>query len=697
MTTVLRYTPNTPCPVCGGNERLPRGHGQRCAGFLSGDYAHCTREERSRGLPLDEKTNPPSYLHWLGGPCRCGEDHDSTAVPSNGRRALGATGREVAPYDYRDEAGALLYQNVRLHPKDFRQRRPDGTWKTAGVRRVPYRLPELLAADPAAVVFVCEGEKDCDRLRSLGLAATSSPEPGQGGRGWKPQTAEALRGRPVVVLVDNDNAGRAGAAKAAAVFQDVGAATVHTLELPGLPPGGDVSDWLDAGHTVEELRQLVEEAEMHSAADPGGSGRMNPGSDADSAGDSAALRDGAPAERITERSGPAWRTAAELAASAPERVPWVIEPYVASTSITELDGLPKVAGKTTLTLHMVTAVLDGRDFLGSPTRRGSVVLLTEERDATLRPALRRAGVLQRSDLHILRRIDVRGLSWERVCHAAAEKCANVSAVLMVVDTLSKWAGLDGDKENDAGHAAKAMEPLQAIAASGMAILVLRHERKSGGDVGQSGRGSNAWTGDADVVLSLRRLEGNSLVTGNARRLEAVGRFDETPDSLVIELTDGGYVAHGDDAAIERRRAELAILSALPEEDHAVTMDELIQRAKVRRTMAQAVMGDLGVEGKVVRVGEGKKGDPHRYHRPDKRQAPSSTATPASPPSTQPEVRANGAQEEVPVDLLGRMEAPPQGGKIPDEQLLTCEHHGQTIHAWRVIGGVRRMSCVQCHP
>ena len=32
-----------------------------------------------------------------------------------------------ATYDYRDEAGRLTYQVVRYPPKDFRQRRPDGS------------------------------------------------------------------------------------------------------------------------------------------------------------------------------------------------------------------------------------------------------------------------------------------------------------------------------------------------------------------------------------------------------------------------------------------------------------------------------------------------------------------------------------------------------------------------------------------
>ena len=114
----------------------------------------------------------------------------------------------VTTYDYLDEAGKLLYQVCRYEPKGFKQRRPDGkggwTWKTKGIRQVLYRLPELLKADPSKAVFIVEGEKDADRLRSIGLVATCNP----GGAGkWRSEYSESLKGRPVVVLPDDDKAG----------------------------------------------------------------------------------------------------------------------------------------------------------------------------------------------------------------------------------------------------------------------------------------------------------------------------------------------------------------------------------------------------------------------------------------------------------------------------------------------------------
>lgn len=163
----------------------------------------------------------------------------------------------VAAYDYRGADGTLLFQAVRFQPKDFRQRKPDGTggwaWKLNGVQRVPYRLPELLAADPAEIVHVVEGEKDVDRLRDLGMVATCNV----GGAGkWRREYSEHLRGRRVVVLADNDDPGREHAQQVAQSLSGV-AESVRVVELPGLPQKGDVSDWLDGGGTADQLRDLI--------------------------------------------------------------------------------------------------------------------------------------------------------------------------------------------------------------------------------------------------------------------------------------------------------------------------------------------------------------------------------------------------------------------------------------------------------
>lgn len=165
-------------------------------------------------------------------------------------------------YDYTNHENKFLYQVVRyVHPlvpgaKEFRQRRHkrggDVNWVgDAGKIKVPYRWPQLIAR-PDEPVFFTEGEKDADRLEALGLVATTLA-----GQKWSITAAKALRGRHVIVLVDNDDSGRDHAIETEKNLQGF-AASIRVVALPGLQRTEDVSDWLDAGHTKEELLQIVQ-------------------------------------------------------------------------------------------------------------------------------------------------------------------------------------------------------------------------------------------------------------------------------------------------------------------------------------------------------------------------------------------------------------------------------------------------------
>jgi len=164
-----------------------------------------------------------------------------------------------ATYDYRDKDGHFLYQVVRLPGKDFPCRRPDGKlgwiWNMKGVRWVPYRLPELIAS-PDKMVFIVEGEKDTDRLHEEGLLATTNPG---GALKWRSEYSRLLKDRDVAIIPDNDEPGRNHAEKVAKSLHGA-AKTVKMVELPGLEEHGDVSDWLDSGHTTKELLAMVENA-----------------------------------------------------------------------------------------------------------------------------------------------------------------------------------------------------------------------------------------------------------------------------------------------------------------------------------------------------------------------------------------------------------------------------------------------------
>jgi putative DNA primase/helicase len=194
--------------------------------------------------------------------------------------------RIVATYDYRDECGKLQYQVVRYEPKEFRQRRPDGNggwiWNVGDTRRVLYRLHELLEAkrqSASPTVFVVEGEKDADRLAREGLISTTCA---QGAGKWKQTDDSALEGCHAVIVPDNDAQGLKHAEQVAAALHGR-AASVRVVALPGLPEKGDVSDWLDVGHTVSELRELVEKTSSWAPEESHESGDAEPAEDREDA------------------------------------------------------------------------------------------------------------------------------------------------------------------------------------------------------------------------------------------------------------------------------------------------------------------------------------------------------------------------------------------------------------------------------
>lgn len=184
----------------------------------------------------------------------------------NGKRRI------VATYSYRDLDGREAFQKIRYEPKDFLQRWPDGQggwlWKRPGnAPHFLYRLPELRAAiAEGRTVFFAEGEKDADRLASLGLVATSNVEgaakPDQRAK-WKAEYAAQLSGAArVILLPDNDEPGRAHMRHVAEQLRSK-VSDIRVLELPGLPEKGDASDWIDAGHTADELERLAAESPAH--------------------------------------------------------------------------------------------------------------------------------------------------------------------------------------------------------------------------------------------------------------------------------------------------------------------------------------------------------------------------------------------------------------------------------------------------
>lgn len=274
-----RWSQERPCPGCGGWDRMPRGQGKRCGGFMGtdGKYFHCSREELAGDL--DQEAGG-TYAHRLEGPCRCGATHRDAPVgdfagrasgssrPINGAQPSNGNGngashsrwREVARWEYEgglvvvraeDDQGNKAYWQ-RHRTADGREEKGLGT-----ATRTLYRAAEVRSAPKEAFVWLVEGEKCADALAANNFVSTTTP---QGASSWSKtgdRAAELLRERHVVIVPDNDKDGQRYAADARATLERV-CASLRVLELPELGDGEDVYDWLKKGGDPEDLVRMAE-------------------------------------------------------------------------------------------------------------------------------------------------------------------------------------------------------------------------------------------------------------------------------------------------------------------------------------------------------------------------------------------------------------------------------------------------------
>jgi hypothetical protein len=320
-----------------------------------------------------------------------------------------------------------------------------------------------------------------------------------------------------------------------------------------------------------------------------------------------------------------FRSAKQIAKEVPAVTPWTAKPWFAEQTITEVSGQIKRSGKTTFLAACARKVVTGEKFLGQPTKRTNVLYLTEQGPTSFRRVIKGARLEDQEDFRALYLQDVLHLTWPDIVRLATDYAREIEAGLLIVDVLTTWARIEGDGENSAGAAQEAMRPLKEAVSSGLTVAYARHDRKSGGEVGQSGRGSSQFGGDADQLLLLKRPEGNTRPT--VRVLEAVGRFDETPDTLMIELdpTTGEYESLGDSGAFVEREAMEILVEILPtSEDEALATNEVVDKAGTfgcKRTAAINALNKLSATKVITRVGNGRKGSPRRYYKPLPGQSP----------------------------------------------------------------------------
>jgi putative DNA primase/helicase len=399
-------------------------------------------------------------------------------------RKLGA---HTAAWTFHDAHGEPVGVIVRWDVADGKEIRPVSKtakgWIIGGMPepRPLYRLPDLLAR-PDERVYVTEGEKAADAAATIGLLATTSPHGSKSAvkADWTP-----LAGHEVVILPDNDAAGRRYAKDVVAILAKLEPAPkVKLVDLPELPEKGDIYDWLEEHDALERetLRAIVE-----------------------------GLADDAPIvdrDRVTD--GPILTCLADVE---PTEIKWLWFQRVPLGRITLLVGMPG-EGKSFLTTYMASRVSTGSPWPdGTECPRGSVIFICAEDDPadTIRPRLdaHHADVRR---IHLLATVRKGGDKDEakEVMFTLADVDALETALkrhpdckLVVVDPIGSFLGGRTDAHRD-NEVRGVLAPVAKLAEKyGVAVVVVAHRRKAGGAVADDlALGSRAFTGIARAVWHL---------------------------------------------------------------------------------------------------------------------------------------------------------------------------------------------------
>jgi RecA-family ATPase/5S rRNA maturation endonuclease (ribonuclease M5) len=457
------------------------------------------------------------------------------------REALATQRREeprrkpVATYGYVDESGTLLYQVLKYEgPKTFCQRRPDGrggwAWDLNGVRRVLYRLPELQQY-PDATIFLCEGEKDSDRVAALGHCATTVA----GGK-WTEDCVKALAGRDVIILEDADEVGHKKACAAANALHGT-AATIRVVKLPGLtgePHNKDVTDWLDADHRRAE--KLVDMCFDLPLWEPTGDKTENKteGKTEHSTEAKTAKPDEA-ANPLVFIDFTAWQNQ-----PVPERS-WVVRDRIPLNNVTLFSGEGAV-GKTIVSLQLAVATVLGRDWLKALPEPGPVIAVcceddTDELHRRLDAILRHyhASFTDLADLHLISLAgDDALLATPRrdgllqptgLFKQLSEAARDLKPKLILIDNS---ADVFGGNENDRAQVRQFIGLLRGLAMLANAgALLTSHPSLTGITTGTGLSGSTAWNASVRSRLYLKR---------------ATTAKDEEPDPnlRILEIMKSNY-------------------------------------------------------------------------------------------------------------------------------------------------------------
>ncbi|MEE2640563.1 MAG: AAA family ATPase [Planctomycetota bacterium] len=295
-------------------------------------------------------------------------------------------------------------------------------------------------------------------------------------------------------------------------------------------------------------------------------------------------------------------------------VEWLWHGWIARSFITLLIAHPK-GGKTTLVSEFLKLISDGGELAGE-IKKCRALVISEEMPAIWKQRL--AGCENSKSIHFesstfLMKPDQ--ADWAYYCRTVAEQIEEMQIDLVIIDTWQRFT--PARDENSVTETMTGMIPLDAIKQAGAAILLNHHSSKGGGAEGTASRGSSSLSGAVDIQIELKRTNPNSSEDRH-RTMKGLGRFNETPHEVVIELTDDGYVAVGSRSDYSSKELDSAISEILQSESEAIDWEQVQSKLgdekeiSVNKSKLQDALKKGFENGIWHREGKGVKGSQYRY-------------------------------------------------------------------------------------
>jgi hypothetical protein len=382
----------------------------------------------------------------------------------------------------------------------------------AGTSRELFPPPEMIGEDEGGggCLWIVEGEPDCVRAWSLGLAAVAVP----GAQNWKAEWAPRFSGRRVVVCFDADEAGRTGAARAEGDLAAAGIAA-HVLDLDSKRDDGfDLSDFTEGAHRASEraqARQLLERCAEVAPSGSNGSGLVPEarGEARNGHGNGQVVPDPVPQLQTPEAFRLDVMTTRELCALPdPSDSDQLLGPLVVRGQRLVLGGHTG-EGKTTMTLAIVHAIVSGEEFLNWHGAGGcrALVIDAEQGTKTIKRRVREAGLADSDAVDYVRVPDGLSLDSDAQHVSEVERVLERGYGIVVADPLYKLHAGDSNAEREAVDLMRRFDAWRERYR--FALLLPVHLRKPVPGTGKFTIhdifGSSAYVRGAELVLGVQRV------------------------------------------------------------------------------------------------------------------------------------------------------------------------------------------------